>query len=87
MEEFLKEIGIIQKGKIENDSYIIDIKDYNQYVDFYSLLNKSHLVDELETNSHISLEDTNINYISDRYLINLNADLNNDIYRLTCTEV
>ena len=33
MEEFLKEIGITQKGKIENDSYIIDIKDHNQYVD------------------------------------------------------
>ena len=41
MEELLKEIGITAKGEYtKNGAYVIDIKDYDEYGKYYSLLEK-----------------------------------------------
>ena len=44
MEELLKNIGITTKGEYTKDgAYIVDIKDYNEYGKYFSLLEKSEL--------------------------------------------
>lgn len=86
MEELLKSIGITAKGEYtKNGAYIVDIKDYDEYGKYYSLLDKSGL-DELQDTSQITLHTTNITYANDDYQIVLQADLDEDLYKIVVTE-
>lgn len=86
MEELLKKIGIEAKGVYtKNGSYIVDIKDYDQYGIYYSLLEKSDL-EEVQDTSQITLHTTNVTYANDDYQIVLQADLDEDLYKVVVTE-
>lgn len=86
MEELLKSIGIEAKGEYtKNGSYIVDIKDYDEYGKYYSLLEKSEL-EEVQDTSQITLHTTNITYANDDYQVVLQADLDEDLYKIVVTE-
>lgn len=86
MEELLKQIGITEKGEYTKDgAYVVDIRDYNEYGKYFSLLEKSEL-DEIQDTSQITIHTTNVTYISDKYQITLQADLDEDIYKLVVTQ-
>ena len=86
MEELLKSIGIDAKGEYtKNGSYIVDIKDYDEYGKYYSLLDKSDL-EEVQDTAQITLHTTNITYANDDYQIVLQADLDEDLYKIVVTE-
>lgn len=86
MEELLKKIGITDKGEYtKNGAYVIDIKDYNDYGKYFSLLEKSDL-DEVQDTSQITIHTTNVIYASDDYQIVLQADLDEDLYKLVITQ-
>ena len=86
MEELLKQIGITEKGEYTKDgAYVVDIRDYNEYGKYFSLLEKSEL-DEVQDTSQITIHTTNVTYISDKYQITLQADLDEDIYKLVVTQ-
>lgn len=87
MEELLKKIGITEKGEYTKDgSYVVDIIDYDTYGKFYSLLEKSDLVDEVQDTSQITLHTTNVTYASEEYQVVLQADLDEDLYKLVVTQ-
>lgn len=86
MEELLKSIGITAKGEYtKNGVYVVDIKDYNEYGKYFSLLEKSEL-EEVQDTCQLTIHTTNITYANDQYQINLQADLDEDMYKLVVTE-
>lgn len=86
MEELLKSIGIETKGEYtKNGSYVVDIKDYDEYGKYYSLLEKSEL-EEVQDTSQITLHTTNVTYANDNYQLVLQADLDEDLYKIVVTE-
>ena len=86
MEELLKSIGITAKGiYTKNGSYVVDIKDYDEYGKYYSLLDKSDL-EEVQDTAQITLHTTNLTYANDQYQVVLQADLDEDLYKIVVTE-
>lgn len=86
MEELLKSVGITAKGEYtKNGAYVVDITDYNTYGKYFSLLEKSDL-DEVQDTSQITIHTTNVTYANDEYQIVLQADLDEDLYKLVVTE-
>ena len=86
MEELLKNIGITEKGEYTKDgAYIVDIKDYNEYGKYFSLLEKSEL-EEVQDTCQMTIHTTNITYASEKYQIVLQADLDEDLYKLVVSE-
>ena len=86
MEELLKNIGIIAKGEYTKDgAYIVDIKDYNEYGKYFSLLEKSEL-EEVQDTCQMTIHTTNVTYASEKYQVVLQADLDEDLYKLVVTE-
>lgn len=86
MEELLKSIGITATGEYtKNGSYVVDIKDYDEYGKYFSLLEKSDL-EEVQDTSQITIHTTNVTFATDEYQIVLQADLDEDMYKLVVTE-
>lgn len=86
MEELLTNIGITAKGEYtKNGAYVVDIKDYNEYGKYFSLLEKSEL-EEVQDTSQITLHTTNVTYANDDYQVVLQADLDEDLYKLVVAE-
>lgn len=90
MEEFLKELGIEAKGTISKEgNYIVDLKDYQEYGKYFSVLDKAVDADKIEVsqdNTLITADTTNLTYLSDEYQIQLLGDLNEDIYKIVVTK-
>lgn len=87
MEEFLKEVGITKEPTLSEDgTMVVEIDNSNEYAKFYSILEKSELVDEDETSSQLTLEASSIQYVGDDYVITLMSDLEADTYKLTIKE-
>ena len=86
MEELLQNIGITAKGTFtETGAYVVDIKDYDEYGKYYSLLEKSDL-EEVQDTAQITIHTTNLTYVSDKYQVVLQADLDEDLYKVVVTE-
>ena len=86
MEELLKSIGITEPGEYtKNGAYVVDIRDYDDYSKFFSLLEKSDL-EEVQDTAQITVHTTNVTFASDEYQIVLQADLDEDLYKLVVTE-
>lgn len=86
MEEFLKSLGIKATGEYtKHGAYIIDIADYDEYGKYFSILENSDL-EEVQDTAQITVHTTNITYANDSYQILLQADLDEDIYKLVVTE-
>lgn len=86
MQEFLKSLGITQQGEMtKHGAYVIDIKDYDEYSKYFSLLEKSDL-EEVQDTAQITIHTTNVTFTSDDYQIVLQADLDEDMYKLVVTQ-
>ena len=86
MEELLKSVEITKEGVYtKNGAYVVDIDDYEEYAKFFNLLEKSEL-EEVQDTSQITIHTTNITFASDKYQIVLQADLDEDLYKLVVTE-
>ncbi len=86
MEELLKSLGITAKGEYtKNGAYVVDIKDYDEYGKYYSLLEKSDL-EEVQDTAQITVHTTNVTYTSEDYQLILQADLDEDLYKLVVTQ-
>lgn len=86
MEELLKSIGITAAGEYTKDgAYVIDIKDYNEYGKYFSLLENSEL-EEVQDTSLITIHTTSVTYANDDYQLVLQADLDEDMYKLVVTQ-
>ena len=82
MEELLKRIGITEPGEYTKEGlYVVDIKDYDEYSKYFSLLEKSEL-EEVQDTSLITIHTTSVTFASDEYQVVLQADLDEDMYKL-----
>lgn len=86
MEELLNSIGITAKGEYTKDgAYVVDIKDYNEYGKYFSLLEKSDL-EEVQDTCQVTIHTTNVTYTTEDYQVVLQADLDEDMYKLVVTQ-
>ena len=86
MEELLKQIGITATGEYTKaGSYVVDIRDYDEYSKYFSLLDKSDL-EEVQDTAQITIHTTNVTFASEKYQVVLQADLDEDLYKLVVTE-
>lgn len=86
MEEFLKSIGITTPGEYtKNGAYVVDIIDYDEYSKYFSILEKSDL-EEVQDTAQITIHTTNVTFASDDYQLVLQADLDEDMYKLVVTQ-
>ncbi len=86
MEEFLKTIGISASGEYtKHGAYVIDIKDYDEYSKYFSILDKSDL-EEVQDTAQITVHTTSVTYMSPEYQLVLQADLDEDLYKLVVTK-
>ena len=87
MEEFLKSIGINEKGVTAKDgSYVIDIPDSNTYGKYLSKLDRSTEVEEDTESSQVTEDVGSIQYVNDNFTITLLSDFDQDTYKLTIRE-
>ena len=86
MEDFLKEIGIVEQPTEKEGSWVIDIPDSNEYARYYSKFDKSDLVEEDEESSQITLHSSSVQFLSDDYTFTLLADFDGDVYSLVIRE-
>ena len=87
MEEFLKELGINKEPTESEDGVlVIDIANSDEYAKYYSLLEKSDLVEEDQYSSQLTLEASSIQYVNDDFTITLLSNLEADTYQLTIKE-
>ena len=88
MKDTLKKIGINEPGYFsEDDNYIIDFENSEQFNKAFSRLEKSDLVEENEDSSVIDLNVSNVMYVGDDYSFNLIAEFEQDIYKLVVSEL
>lgn len=89
MEEFLKKLGIEGDTTTDEDGcLVVNLLDSDDYARAYSKLDKSDLVEEDETASQVTLDNSSIQYISedDKYILTLLADFDGDVYTLSVRE-
>lgn len=88
MEEFLKRLGITDEGLLSDDgTYVIEIPDSNKYAKYYSILERTDIVEEDESSSQLTSSASSIQYSNELYTITLMSDFDEDIYRLTIKEI
>ena len=83
--EYLKSIGIDKNGTFgENNSYVIQLNDSNEFGRIFTKLDNSDDLEQLEENQVITLQGSSLMYesLSEPLLFNLIADFDGDVYQL-----
>lgn len=88
MKQLLNNIGITKEGHYGKDQvYIIDIEDSDEYGKFYTLLDKSKFVDELEDSTLLTIHSASVSYANEHFQLTLLADFDEDLYKLVVREL
>lgn len=88
MRDLLSRLGIINAGSYsEDDTYVVDIENSDEYNKIFSRLDRSELLEENEDASVVDYDVTNVMYVTEGYTLNLIADFKNNTYKLVVTEV
>jgi hypothetical protein len=87
MEELLKQLSIEDTGEIKGGVYTIDINSYDEFSAIYNKLEQSEVITKDSNESSFNMDEAHIVYLSDNYELNLNGDLDDDVYVLTIKEI
>ena len=88
MKQLLNDIGIKKEGYYgKNNAYIIDIEDSDEYGKFYTLLDRSKIIYELEDNTLLTIHSASVSYANEKFQLNLLADFDEDLYKLVVREI
>lgn len=88
LKEILKEIGIKQEAKLmEDNCYVVQLKNSNDYGKIYSILENSDLIEIDDDSSVLTYESSSIQYNGDGFVITLISNFDADTYKLTIKEV
>lgn len=83
MKEFLSQLNINNPGTLtDDDEYVIEIQDSNEYSKIFSKIENSDIVREVEDDSVFDIDNNTLYFESEDYELELNADLENDVYSL-----
>ena len=87
MDKLLRELGLALEGEYSKDgSYVVDIYDSNEFGKVYSALESNNDAEELYDNSLLTIHNANISYLFGDYQLTLNADFDQELYKLVITE-
>lgn len=89
MEKFIKNLNLNKSGHYENNKYIIDLSDSNEYSKMYTLLDNSSLVSLDPESTQISESSSMLIYNDDdlKFDIKLSANYNQDEYKIIISEI
>ena len=89
IEELLTELGITLRGNYsEEDNYVIDRSNSNEYGRINSILDRSDMLEFIEDSSFLTEENANMTYkYEDDYMLNLMADFDENTYQLVIIPV
>lgn len=83
MKEFLSQLNINNPGTLtDDDEYVVEIPDSNEYSRIFSKIENSDIVREVEDDSVFDIDNNTLYFESEDYELELNADLENDVYSL-----
>lgn len=83
MKEFLQRLNINNDGYLtDDDEYVVEIKDSNEYSKVFSKIESSDLVHEVEDDSVFDIDNNTLYFEAEDYDLELNADLKEDTYSL-----
>jgi len=85
--DFLKEIGIDKIGFVEEDKYVVELDNSNDYQQVFELLELSELVSLDEDNVEFDEDMNKATYKNEKYEINLIANFKEDSYKIEVREV
>ena len=84
----LRELNIYDEAiETNNNAYVIDISNSDEFGKYYSLLDKNSKVKELTETSVVTLHNIIINYLYKNYQISLISDDDQNSYRLVITQL
>jgi len=82
MEELLRKLSISQSGKYVGDTYSIPIETFDELSLLYNQLEQSDILTKDSDESYFNMDEAHVVYYTDDYQLNLNGDLNSDVYTL-----
>ena len=86
IEQALKELKIDYPGTYTSEyTYEIDLPDSDAFGKVYSKLEQNEDAVEFEDTTHMTMDDVNITYKYDAYDFTIDADMDNDEYKLIVT--
>ena len=81
MEQFVKQLGIPRKGYYDDNKYVVELTDSNDFSRIYSLLEESDII-ELDENILMTEFLTNIIYVGEKFRLQLVGNYEKDIYKI-----
>lgn len=86
IEQALKELKIDYPGTYTSEyTYEIDLQNSDTFGKVYSKLEQNEDAVEFEDTTHMTMDDINITYKYDAYDFTIDADMDNDEYKLIVT--
>lgn len=89
IKDLLKLLNIKYTGTFSRDgSYVIDLGDnIEDFSEIFSTLEHLEEAEYMDENSLVTVDNTNVNYIIDDYMISLIGDFDANLYKLVINEV
>lgn len=84
-EKLLDKLNIFMKGYYQNDDYVIDIDNDDDFGRVFSLLDSSNYVQNIE--SELELEGSKLTYIGEGYQLILESNFDDNVYKLTLSQL
>lgn len=89
LRELLRKLNINKRGSYSDEhTYVIDLKDSDEYGSYNSLLERNGRLKEIDESSFVTADNAALDYrYKDEYLISLVADFNEDTYKIVIIEM
>lgn len=86
-EELLDTLDIVGKRTLDNTNLVVETNDSNLYSNWYTILDKSDLVELSPTETKLDINDVSLTFFNDTYSLVLQGDLENNVYKLVVEEL
>ena len=85
MQEFIDGLDLPFEGKMQNNQYIVDVESSDAFSDLFNTISLNNLL-TLEDKSVATVDEAKFVFTNGYYDVKLEADYDNDVYRLTVEE-
>lgn len=81
MKEFIDSLELPYEGKMVNNQYILDVDSSDKFSELFNAVSLNNFL-HLEDNSVATVDETKFVFTNGEYDVRLEADYDNDVYRL-----
>ena len=85
MQEFIDSLDLPFEGQMINKQYIIDVDSSDKFSELFNTISLNKFL-RLEDNSIATVDETRFTYTDGYYDVKLEADYENNVYRLAIEE-